>query len=70
MGSWEWSTYGTKYYKVDGFLLGSRIGYVDTLELGKNKGAKLGFPNGKILDTKLGATDGIDIGTFNSTELG
>ena len=69
LGCLEVSTYWTKYYKVYGLLILFWLGYIDTLELGKNKGSKLGFPNGEILGKKLGALDWMELGSFNDTEL-
>ena len=40
----EQSTDETKYYNVDGLFLVSCLGYVDTLDLGNNKGDKLELP--------------------------
>ena len=45
LGYSEWSTDGTKYENVDGLLIGSWIVSIDILDIGNNKGEKLGFPN-------------------------
>ena len=66
----ERSTDGTKDDNVDGFLLRIRFGFIYTLELSKNECAKVSFPVGKILGTKLVSMYGLDLGAFNNKEIG
>ena len=42
----------------------------DGFELGTNVGKKLGFFDGKVLDTTLGVADVITLGIDEGTELG
>ena len=44
-------------------FLGDLFGTLDELEIGTNEGTKLGFWDGKILDTTIGALDGLTLST-------